>query len=189
MIDRAIQIHGALGYSADLPLEEMYRTARNFRISDGADEVHIEQVAKMILQRYTPVEGYPTEHIPTRTAEAERKYAAVPRRPGSGMNRHDARAPRASPPSRSTAWLRDQGLLTPSDPPTVVTQLAGGSSNITASVRSGRPRLGAAAAAGARRAAERARHAARVPDPGRARERGHRAAARDDGAPDATTSP
>jgi acyl-CoA dehydrogenase len=76
VIDRAIQIHGALGYSADLPLEEMYRTARNFRISDGADEVHIEQVAKMILKRYTPVEGYPTEHIPTRKAEAERKYAA-----------------------------------------------------------------------------------------------------------------
>ena len=51
VIDRAIQIHGALGYSADLPLEEMYRTARNFRISDGADEVHIEQVAKMILSQ------------------------------------------------------------------------------------------------------------------------------------------
>jgi acyl-CoA dehydrogenase len=75
VVDRAIQIHGALGYSADLPLEEMYRTARNFRISDGADEVHIEQVAKMILRRYTAVDGYPTEHIPTRRAEAERKYA------------------------------------------------------------------------------------------------------------------
>jgi aminoglycoside phosphotransferase (APT) family kinase protein len=34
-------------------------------------------------------------------------------------------------------WLREQGLVSPSDPPTVVTQLAGGSSNITASVRSG----------------------------------------------------
>jgi acyl-CoA dehydrogenase len=74
VIDRAIQIHGALGYSADLPLEEMYRTARNFRISDGADEVHIEQVAKMILRRYTAVEGYPTEHIPSRRVEAEKKY-------------------------------------------------------------------------------------------------------------------
>jgi aminoglycoside phosphotransferase (APT) family kinase protein len=35
------------------------------------------------------------------------------------------------------AWLRTTGLLSPSDPPAVVTQLAGGSSNITASVRSG----------------------------------------------------
>ncbi len=34
-------------------------------------------------------------------------------------------------------WLRQRSLLTPDDPPTVVTQLAGGSSNITASVRSG----------------------------------------------------
>jgi aminoglycoside phosphotransferase (APT) family kinase protein len=35
------------------------------------------------------------------------------------------------------SWLRTTGLLSPSDPPTIVTQLAGGSSNITASVRSG----------------------------------------------------
>ncbi len=35
------------------------------------------------------------------------------------------------------AWMRTAGLLSPSDPPTVVTQLAGGSSNITASVKSG----------------------------------------------------
>ena len=75
VVDRAIQIHGALGYSADLPLEEMYRSARNFRISDGADEVHIEQVAKMILRRYTPVDGYPSDHIPTRTLEAQKRYA------------------------------------------------------------------------------------------------------------------
>jgi aminoglycoside phosphotransferase (APT) family kinase protein len=34
-------------------------------------------------------------------------------------------------------WLRSAGLLSPSDPPAIVTQLAGGSSNITASVRSG----------------------------------------------------
>lgn len=35
------------------------------------------------------------------------------------------------------AWLRERGLVSASDPPTVVTQLAGGSSNITASVRCG----------------------------------------------------
>jgi acyl-CoA dehydrogenase len=76
VVDRAIQVHGALGYSADLPLEEMYRTARNFRISDGADEVHIEQVARMILRRYQAVDGYPSEHIPTRRAAAEQRFAA-----------------------------------------------------------------------------------------------------------------
>jgi hypothetical protein len=29
----------------------------------------------MILRRYTPVDGYPSEHIPTRRAEAEKRYA------------------------------------------------------------------------------------------------------------------
>jgi len=75
VVDRAIQVHGALGYSTDLPLEEMYRLARNFRLSDGADEVHVGQVAKLALRGYTPVEGWPTEHIPTRRANAESRYA------------------------------------------------------------------------------------------------------------------
>jgi acyl-CoA dehydrogenase len=83
VIDRAIQIHGALGYSSDLPLEEMYRTARNFRISDGADEVHIQQVAKMILRRYTPVDGYPSEHLPTRRAAAQTRFAGLLDRPAA----------------------------------------------------------------------------------------------------------
>ena len=46
VIDRAIQIHGSLGYSADLPLEEMYRHARAARIYDGPDEVHRVSVAR-----------------------------------------------------------------------------------------------------------------------------------------------
>ncbi|HEX2015951.1 MAG TPA: acyl-CoA dehydrogenase family protein, partial [Solirubrobacteraceae bacterium] len=40
VIDRALQIHGALGYSTDLPLEQMYRFARGARFYDGPDEVH-----------------------------------------------------------------------------------------------------------------------------------------------------
>ncbi|MGH9021001.1 MAG: acyl-CoA dehydrogenase family protein, partial [Acidimicrobiales bacterium] len=39
VIDRAIQVHGALGFSTDLPLESMYRNARAARIYDGPDEV------------------------------------------------------------------------------------------------------------------------------------------------------
>ena len=35
VVDRALQIHGALGYSTDLPLEAMYRFARAARIYDG----------------------------------------------------------------------------------------------------------------------------------------------------------
>jgi hypothetical protein len=40
VIDRAIQVHGALGVTADTPLESMYREARYARIYDGPDEVH-----------------------------------------------------------------------------------------------------------------------------------------------------
>jgi acyl-CoA dehydrogenase len=75
VIDRAIQVYGAMGYTTDLPLERMYRTARNFRISDGADEVHKSFIARRVLKNYTPVDGYPSDHIPTRRAEAEQRFA------------------------------------------------------------------------------------------------------------------
>jgi acyl-CoA dehydrogenase len=78
VIDRAIQLHGSLGYSADMPLEEMYRHARAARFVDGPDEVHRVSVARQILAGYKPSEGmWPTEHVPTRREEARRKFAAL----------------------------------------------------------------------------------------------------------------
>jgi acyl-CoA dehydrogenase len=79
VIDRAIQLHGSLGYSADLPLEEMYRHARAARIYDGPDEVHRVTVARQVLSGYRPASGpWPSEHIPTRREAARRKFAALP---------------------------------------------------------------------------------------------------------------
>jgi alkylation response protein AidB-like acyl-CoA dehydrogenase len=52
VIDRAIQVHGALGVSGDTPLEGMYRQARAARIYDGPDEVHRMVVARRVLQQY-----------------------------------------------------------------------------------------------------------------------------------------
>lgn len=52
VIDRAIQVHGALGYSKDLPLEMFYRDARAARIYDGPDEVHRQVVAQRILKTF-----------------------------------------------------------------------------------------------------------------------------------------
>ena len=74
VIDRAIQVYGALGYSADLPLEHMYRAARAARIYDGPDEVHRQTVARRTLRNYAATD-VPTEHIPTREVEARRKFA------------------------------------------------------------------------------------------------------------------
>jgi alkylation response protein AidB-like acyl-CoA dehydrogenase len=50
VIDRAIQVHGALGFSKDTPLEAFYREARAARLYDGADEVHRVVVAKRVLK-------------------------------------------------------------------------------------------------------------------------------------------
>ena len=52
VIDRAIQVHGALGFSKDTPLEGFYREARAARIYDGADEVHRQVVAKRLLKAF-----------------------------------------------------------------------------------------------------------------------------------------
>lgn len=49
VVDRAIQVHGALGVSGDTPLERMYREARYARLVDGADEVHRMVVARALL--------------------------------------------------------------------------------------------------------------------------------------------
>ena len=74
VIDRAIQVHGSLGYTTDLPLEAMYRHARAARIYDGPDEVHKVTVARRILKGYEP-RDVPTEHVPTRRAAAREKFA------------------------------------------------------------------------------------------------------------------
>ena len=53
VIDRAIQVHGALGYSTDTPLAEMLKQARWARFADGADEVHQMRIAQRTIAAYT----------------------------------------------------------------------------------------------------------------------------------------
>ena len=50
-LDDAIQMHGALGYSDDLPFAKWYRHARAARIADGPDEVHEVVIARDYLTR------------------------------------------------------------------------------------------------------------------------------------------
>jgi alkylation response protein AidB-like acyl-CoA dehydrogenase len=52
VIDRAIQVHGALGVSEDTPLARMYRHARFARIYDGPDEVHRMVVSRRIVREF-----------------------------------------------------------------------------------------------------------------------------------------
>lgn len=51
-VDRAIQVHGALGYSTDTPLADMLTQARWSRFADGADEVHQMTIARQAIAAY-----------------------------------------------------------------------------------------------------------------------------------------
>ncbi|MCL4860952.1 MAG: acyl-CoA dehydrogenase family protein [Caldilineaceae bacterium] len=52
VLDRAIQVHGALGMTDDTPLSYWYRHERAARIYDGPDEVHKWVVARSVLAKY-----------------------------------------------------------------------------------------------------------------------------------------
>ena len=52
VIDRAIQVHGALGLSQDSFLAAAYAHVRTLRLADGPDEVHLDAVAKIELSSY-----------------------------------------------------------------------------------------------------------------------------------------
>jgi acyl-CoA dehydrogenase len=52
VIDKAIQVHGALGVTTDVPLQAMYKSARTLRIADGPDEVHRMVVSRRVIRKY-----------------------------------------------------------------------------------------------------------------------------------------
>jgi acyl-CoA dehydrogenase len=52
VLDRAIQVHGALGVSDDTPLARMWRDGRMLRLADGPDEVHKAVIARRELARF-----------------------------------------------------------------------------------------------------------------------------------------
>jgi acyl-CoA dehydrogenase len=64
IIDRAIQVHGALGYSTDTPLANMFQHARWARFADGADEIHQMRIAQNTIAAYK-------DHGSTRTATGD----------------------------------------------------------------------------------------------------------------------
>ena len=58
VIDRAIQVHGALGLTNETPLAAMSQMARGGRIYDGPDEVHRMVVSRRILKAFAEGEGW-----------------------------------------------------------------------------------------------------------------------------------
>jgi acyl-CoA dehydrogenase len=52
VVDMAMQMHGAGGFSDDHPLAAAWASARSLRMADGPDEVHRDVVARLELRRH-----------------------------------------------------------------------------------------------------------------------------------------
>jgi len=77
VVQRSIQVHGALGVSNEMPLGQYWMTVPVMGLVDGPSEVHRVTVARQLLRRYEAAPGmWPTEHLPERVAAAREKFAA-----------------------------------------------------------------------------------------------------------------
>jgi acyl-CoA dehydrogenase len=73
---RALQIHGALGVTNDMPFTRMMVGAAVMGLADGPTEVHKVTVAKQVLRDYKPSEDlWPTRYGPKLKALAREQYA------------------------------------------------------------------------------------------------------------------
>ena len=81
VVGRALEIHGSLGISLDMPLAKWFAGHMALAFADGPTDVHRTQLARAYLKKVKPVEGlFPSEHIPTRTAAALARYPEARRR-------------------------------------------------------------------------------------------------------------
>ena len=80
---RALQVHGSLGISDEMPFMKMIVNAYHLGLADGPTEVHKLTLARQLLSRAEPAPGlFPTHHIPALRAQALEKYADVLARHG-----------------------------------------------------------------------------------------------------------
>ena len=72
---RALQIHGSLGMSEEMPFGAMVLESFHMGLADGATEVHKVTLAREVFKGYRPTTDlFPTAHLPRLQAEAERRY-------------------------------------------------------------------------------------------------------------------
>jgi acyl-CoA dehydrogenase len=73
---RAMQVHGALGVTNEMPLFTMIHGAAAMGLVDGPTEVHKSTVAKQVLRDYAPSDDlWPSEWIPRKRDAARAKFA------------------------------------------------------------------------------------------------------------------
>ncbi|MFN8025602.1 MAG: acyl-CoA dehydrogenase family protein [Acidimicrobiia bacterium] len=73
---RAMQVHGALGTTNEMPFFNMIHGAGVMGLADGPTEVHKVTIARQVLRNYKPTDGmWPTEWIPGKIDAARAQYA------------------------------------------------------------------------------------------------------------------
>lgn len=63
VVDRAIQVFGAMGLTTDTPLAELYTWGRCLRFADGPDEVHLQSIAKMEIRARQATAGVSADYL------------------------------------------------------------------------------------------------------------------------------
>ena len=75
---RAVQLHGSLGVSHEMPFASMVLESFHMGLADGATEVHKVTLAREVLKGYSGTDDlFPTQHLPRLREDAERRFAAV----------------------------------------------------------------------------------------------------------------
>jgi acyl-CoA dehydrogenase len=75
---RALQVHGSLGITEEMPFMAMISNAYHLGLADGPTEVHKVTLARTLLSGTKPADGlFPTMHIPAERDAALAKYADV----------------------------------------------------------------------------------------------------------------
>jgi acyl-CoA dehydrogenase len=75
---RAIQIHGSLGVSHEMPFAQWHLEAFHMGLADGATEVHLTALARDLLRGHRgTADLFPTAHVLRRRAEARERFADV----------------------------------------------------------------------------------------------------------------
>ncbi len=78
IVYRAIHLHGALGMSNETPLGDMWMSAPQMGIVDGATEAHKSNLAKLLLRDYEASDDlFPTYHLPKLIEQAQDKFEAM----------------------------------------------------------------------------------------------------------------
>ncbi|ONH33315.1 acyl-CoA dehydrogenase family protein [Pseudofrankia asymbiotica] len=73
---RAVQIHGSLGISNEMPFGAWVLESFQMGLADGPTEVHRTALARTLLARFEPAEGlFPSGHLPARRAAARERFA------------------------------------------------------------------------------------------------------------------